>query len=150
MSGLSFHSSSSAQPGRHKPPRQAKVGCGCDNGVVGHGREFWSPLQENQAQADVLRLFEKLLTTVPVRALMYHVYSHREKNFRFDQLDDRGQTNVLADNLATEDLLASVTEGRFISADIPFDDDILLRVGTRRVLGSPTKAIYNFWGAHRG
>ena len=77
---------------------------------------------------------------------MHHVYAHQDKTLRFDQLSDREQANVLADNLAAEDLLSSVSTGRYITGDLPFED-VRLRVGTKIVSGSPTKAIYNHWGA---
>ena len=130
----------------HNVPAGSRVSCGYDNmGVVGHGNEFWSPLQENQAQSDLLRVFKKLVTTAPLRPDMYHVYAHQDRNLRLDQLDVHEQTNVLADTLASDDLIASLSSGRFITGAIPFDD-ICLQVGKRRVSGFPTKAIYNFWG----
>ena len=113
-------------------------------GVVGHGREFWCSLQENQLQADVLCIFKKLLTIAPVRVMMHHIYAHQNRNLCFDQLNNMEQANVLADNLAAEDLLSSVTTGRFISVTLPFKD-VRLKVEKRGVSGPLTNAIYNFW-----
>ena len=89
-----------------------------------------------------------LVSPAPLRPSMYHVYAHQDRNLCFDQLDVHEQTNVCVDNMAIDEPIVSISVGRFITGGIPFDD-VRLRVGAKRVSGSPTttKAIHNFWGA---
>ena len=131
----------------HRIPSEARVRCGCDNmGVVGHGKEFWRPLQEKQTQADVLRVLKKLISTAPVRPELFHVYGHQDRYLRLDQLDEDAETNRLADDLVDENLVRSVADEKYIKGVLPFDD-VRLSVGAKRVTGSPTEAIVNFWGS---
>ena len=61
-------------------PSWSRLRTGCDNlGVVGHGQAYWAPLAEKQAQSDVLRVYKRLISTVPVRSELYHVYAHQDK-----------------------------------------------------------------------
>ena len=136
-----------ATEGHSMPPFSTAV-CGCDNmGVVGHGNEYWSPLQEKQCQGDLLRVLKRLVATAPVRPTLKHVYGHQDDTEDYDRLDDFAQTNVDADRYASEDLVASVAQNRFIEGSLPFDD-IGVSLGSHRVTGSPTQAIWDHWG-HR-
>ena len=61
--------------------------------------------------------------------------AHQDCNLWFEQLNDHGQMDVLADNVEADDLLESTTEGQFISREL-FFNGIQLKVGTRRVSSS--------------
>ena len=63
---------------------------GCDNKVVvHHGNHPWRPLPANQGQADVIRYYQRLVRTCPMKCKMYHVHGHMDRYLvRIDQ--DRG------------------------------------------------------------
>ncbi len=45
-------------------------------GVLLHGTQHRYPLLKKQAQADVLRYFKHLVSTLRIGSKMYHVYGH--------------------------------------------------------------------------
>lgn len=84
----------------HSMPSFSKAICGCNNmGVMGHGNEFWAPLQEKQCQGDLLRVLKRLVATAtaPVCPKLCHIYGHQDDEIDYDDLDDYAQTNVDAD-----------------------------------------------------
>ena len=118
---------------------------GCDNlGVVSHGNQPRRSMLERQAQADILRIFKRLISSSPVGGRMYHIYGHLDEVLREDQMTIEEKTNCMADRLATEALVEGVASESYISDNFLFEDTCLYIKG-RRVTGSPKKAINNFW-----
>lgn len=134
-----------AGTGKNLPYKLVKAYC--DNkGIVSHGSNDY-PLPEKQAQSDVLSLIKQYIRTLPVKVVYEHVFGHLDDVLRWDQLTYIQQLNVEMDSLAKRSLLSALVNRRFISNDFPFED-LVLKCGGNKVISSPTKALYRWWGSN--
>ena len=129
---------------RHSP--YAPVAIKCDNmGVVKHGNAPSCALKEKQAQADVLRVLKLLIDDNPLTVEYEWVASHQDRHKRWAQLTLEEKINVIVDVLAKCALIAGIVERDFISSCFPFEH-VRVKLGNRKVTGSPRKAIEDYWG----
>ena len=118
----------------------------CDNmGIVKHGNAATTTCPEKQVQADVIMLIKKLIRGLPCNLEYEHVFGHQDEILRWDQLSIQEKLNVLCDSLAKRALMAGIVNRDFITSTFPFED-VRLDCSTKKVVGSPTRAIYQWWG----
>ena len=118
----------------------------CDNmGIVRHGNAADKVCPEQQVQADLLILLKKLIRELPCAFQYEHVFGHLDEVLRWDQLTPIQRLNVLCDTLAKRALMAAIVNRHFIDNTFPFED-ITVHCADKKASGSPTKAIYQWWG----
>ena len=118
----------------------------CDNkGIVNHGSASDQPLKEKQVHADVISLIKQYTRELPCEVSYEHVYGHLDDILTWEQLTPVQKLNVQMDALAKRALLSSLCNRQFIDVNFPFEQ-IVLQVGGKKVVSSPTTAIYNWWG----
>ena len=118
----------------------------CDNmGIVKHGNSPGTPCPEKQVHADLIILIKKLIQGLPCRLEYKHVFGHLDEILRWDQLSLVQKLNVLCDSLAKRALMAAIVNRDFIDSGFPFED-IVMMCGPSKVVSSPVKGIYQWWG----
>ena len=118
----------------------------CDNmGIVKHGNAAESSCPDRQVQADLITLIKKIIRGLPCQLQYEHVFGHQDEILRWDQLSLPEKLNVLCDSLAKRALMAGIVNRDYITNTFPFED-IILQCSNKKVVGQPTKAIYQWWG----
>ena len=103
-------------------------------------------MPEKQAQADVLRVFKRLISEAGFQQCMYHIYGHLDEILAYHQLSIEEKMNCLADALASEALVHGVASEQYIRGVFPFESTTVM-IGGRRIGGSPRQAMDRHWGA---
>ena len=113
--------------------------------MIHHGNKPNSDLQEKQSQSDVLSLLKRYLRalSVPVsfEKVEAHVDDHRPARFRTREEN----WNVDMDRLAKFALLNAIETRSFIGPYFPFET-FRCHTGFGKISGSPTQAIYDWFG----
>ena len=98
----------------------ATVTVDCDNkGVVLHGNSPRRALKEKQAQADVLRVFKRLINEQPGQVTMEWVPSHQDDTKLWHNCTLKEKINIKVDRLAKAALIAAVAENVYVNSGFP-------------------------------
>jgi len=103
-------------------------------------------LPEKQVQADILCLIKHLIRELPFSVNYQHVYGHLDDVLNLSDLTPVQHLDVDMDAVAKSALLEAIATREFISSDFPFEQVTLSCSGVKAA-GSPTKAIYRWWGS---
>ena len=142
MCGLLVHRAASQRAYRYK-----ECEAFCDNlGVVKHASRPTTSLPEKQVQADVLCLIKHLIRELPFSVNYQHVYGHLDAVLNLSDLTPVQRLNVDMDAAAKSALIEAIATREFISSDFPFEQ-VTLSCSGIKATGSPTKAIYRWWGS---
>jgi hypothetical protein len=119
----------------------------CDNrGVVLHGNSPQRALKEKQAQADVLRVFKRVINEQQFAVKMEWVPSHQDDEKSWDQCTLKEKINIKVDRLAKTSLVAAIADNVYIDSGFP-GEHITVSTDGRKVTGSLKKAFERYWGA---
>ena len=88
---------------------------------------------------------KKVIYKLPCKFDYKRVYGHLNKILQWDQLTIVWKLNVLCDSLAKRALVAAIVNRDFIYSTFTFED-VLLQCKNKKVVGSSTKAMYQWRG----
>ena len=122
------------------------VQSGCDNmGVVIHANDLDRHLGPKQAQYDVIKCYRDTLRSLSMRVNYEHILGHQDDNIEFRRLPLLAQLNVIADQLAKDELLSSIDTNTFITSEFPHEQIRAYCDGTK-IFCSSKELIYTVWG----
>ena len=120
----------------------------CDNqGVVIHGNSPRRCLKEKQPQADVLRVFKRLVMEQHFHVEYCWVQSHTDRAKKWEQCSLKESVNQKVDRLCKAALIEGVRSGKFIDSAFP-SEQVRVYAGETKVTGSLRKAFECHWGRH--
>jgi hypothetical protein len=116
----------------------------CDNlGLVRHTEWLSSPLLEKQAQADILRLYKKLLRELPFPVTCTYVKSHQDSGgCSYFDLSLEEKLNCRCDALAKDALVNTVAESTYIKSDFPFED-VRVHLNCEKLITSARRSFHD-------
>jgi hypothetical protein len=122
------------------------IGTDCDkNGILTHGNTPNIPLQTNQTQADLLRIFKNLVSTQTFTVKYKYVQSHADNSKKWQYCTIKEQINIKVDALAKKSLIAAHSTDEFIESDFP-NEEVWIEMGGKKITGSPRAELKEFWG----
>ena len=98
--------------------KEVTVDCN-NNGVVLHGNSPRRALKEKQTQADVLRVFKRLITEQRATIKMEWVPSHQDDKKSWNQCTLKEKINIQVDKLAKASPIAVVAENIYVDSGFP-------------------------------
>ena len=116
----------------------------CDNlGLVRHTEWLSSPLLEKQAQADILRLYKKLLRELPFPVTCTYVKSHQDSGgCSYFDLSLEEKLNCRCYALAKDALVNTVAESTYIKSDFPFED-VRVHLNCEKLITSARRSFHD-------
>ena len=111
-----------------------------------HGNSPQRALKEKQAQADVLRVFKRVINEQQFAVKMEWVPSHQDDEKSWDQCTLKEKINIKVDKLAKASLIAAIADNVYIDSGFP-GEHITVSTDGRKVTGSLKKAFERYWGA---
>ena len=125
---------------------KGKVTSGCDNkGVLAHSKDPYRPMSDKQPQADALRSFRNTLRELSTEVSYVHVFAHQDDNADFAELALISQLNVIADDLAKDRLLKSLSYEFFIKSIFP-NEHFRVHLDKKKIFTSTKHNLYTTWG----
>jgi hypothetical protein len=122
------------------------VGADCNNnGIITHGNTPNIPLQSNQTQANLLRIFKNLVSTKTFTIKYKYVQSHADDSKKWQDCTLKEQINIKVDALVKKSLKAAHITDKFIESDF-HNEEVWIEMGGKKITGSPRADIEEFWG----
>ena len=114
-------------------------------GVIRHGNNPKRKLKHDQAHADLILTMREMIKMLPIRAHFKYVRGHLDEHIPRELLTPVQRLNCDADKLAKRTLGRAIRGNRFINCMFP-QDPVTIEIGGRRIIRSPTDAIYSDTG----
>ena len=83
---------------------------------MNHGNAPARALKEKQAQADVLRVFKRLVSDQPFNVIYHWVPSHQDEKKPWEQCSVKERVNIKVDHLCKAVLIDGVRSDSFIDS----------------------------------
>ncbi len=122
------------------------VGADCDNnGIITHGNTPNIPLQTNQTQANLLRIFKNLVSTQTFTIKYKYIQFLADNSKKWQDCMLKEQINIKVDALVKKSLKAAHSTDEFIVSNFP-NEEVWIEMGGKKITGSPRAELKEFWG----
>ncbi len=122
-----------------------RVKADCDNnGIITHGNTPHIPLSANQTQADLLRVFNNLVSIQPFTVKYKYVQSHADDSKKWQDCTLKERINIRVDTLTKKSIKAAHSTGKFIESNFP-NEEVWIEMGGKKITGSPRAELKEYW-----